>query len=125
MTGPAPKLPLSAIDRKELKGLAHHLDPVVMIGDKGLSPAVLAEAEGALKAHGLIKIRVAGDDREARLAMLETLCAQLGCEKVQTIGKLLVVYRPKPEPAAPKEHVPKKQLAAAADRKALRKSARH
>ena len=114
------RLPLSPSDRKELKGLAHHLDAVVMIGDKGLSATVLFEIEIALKAHALIKIKVAGDDRDARLAMLDAICGPLKCEKVQTIGKLLVVYRPKPV-AAVKEHVAKKlmgsKLAAAPRRK--------
>lgn len=121
MTGMPTRLPLSPADRKALKALAHHLDPVVMVGDAGLSAAVLAECERALKAHALIKIRVAGDDREARLAMLDTLSGQLGCEKVQAIGKLLVVYRPKPEAAA-KEHVPKKQQGMEATRAPRRKS---
>ena len=116
-------LPLTPADRKSLKALAHHLDPVIMIGDNGLTPAVVTETERALKAHALIKIRVMGDDREARLDMLGSLCSELGCEKVQTIGKLLVVYRPKPE-APPKEHVPKKFQANAVERKVQRKSAR-
>jgi RNA-binding protein len=128
MVEPVPKahalpLPLSAADRKELKGLAHHLDPVVMIGDKGLSQTVLAEIGSALKAHALIKIRVSGDDREARMTMLDTICLQLGCEKVQTIGKLLVVYKPKPAQLA-KEHVPKKLQGAEESRAPRRKSSR-
>jgi RNA-binding protein len=116
-------LPLSPSDRRELKGLAHHLDPVIMIGDKGLSDAVMLETAAALKAHGLIKIRVMGDEREARLEILGKLCDQLGCEKVQTIGKLLVVYRPKTE-QMPKEHIPKKLQGAQEERSLKRKSAR-
>ncbi|MFA7666327.1 MAG: YhbY family RNA-binding protein [Burkholderiaceae bacterium] len=88
---------LSPARRKVLRAEAHHLDPVVMIGDAGLTEAVLAETDRALKAHGLIKIRVHGDDREQRLSMLTTICARLGCAPVQTIGKLLVVWREKPE----------------------------
>ena len=94
-TTPAPVL--DAAQRKSLRALAHHLDPVVTIGDAGLTAAVLAETERALNAHGLIKIRVHGDDREQRLAMLTEICEQLGCAPVQTIGKLLVVWREKPE----------------------------
>jgi RNA-binding protein len=116
-------LPLSPADRRELKGLAHHLDPVIMIGDKGLSDSVMLETAAALKAHGLIKIRVMGDERDARLEMLSKLCDQLGCEKVQTIGKLLVVYRPKTE-QLPKEHIPKKLQGAHEERGAKRKSSR-
>ena len=92
---PAPEL--SAARRKELRALAHHLDPVVTIGDAGLSAAVLAETERALAAHGLVKIRVHGDDRERRAAMLAEICERLGCAPVQSIGKLLVVWREKRE----------------------------
>lgn len=116
-------LPLSAADRKELKAMAHHLDPVVMIGDKGLSPSVFSEIGGALKSHALIKIRVAGDDRDARLDMLAKICSQLACEKVQTIGKLLVVYRPKTVQAA-RDHIPKKLQGSEEDRGPRRKSSR-
>lgn len=93
-------VPLSPAERKRLKSEAHHLDPVVTIGDAGLTPAVIAEADRALTAHGLIKVRVHGDDRDARHAFMSTLCGELGCEPVQMIGKLLVVYRPRPEPAS-------------------------
>lgn len=88
---------LSPAQRKALKADAHHLDPVVTIGDAGLTEAVLAEADRALNAHGLIKIRVHGDDRALRLEMLDTICSRLGCAPVQAIGKLLVVWRQKPE----------------------------
>jgi RNA-binding protein len=116
-------LPLTVADRTELKGLAHHLAPVVMIGDKGLSPSVLMEIGAALKAHALIKIRVAGDDREARLEMLGTICTQLACQKVQAIGKLLVVYKPKTV-HMPREHIPKKLQGSEEDRAPGRKSSR-
>jgi len=92
---PAPEL--SPAERKALRAQAHHLDPVVAVGDAGLTPGVLAETDRALSAHGLIKIRVHGDDRERRLAILDEICASLGCAPVQTIGKLLVVWREKPE----------------------------
>lgn len=109
---------LTPADRKALRARAHHLDPVVMIGDAGLSRAVLAEADRALGAHELIKIRVLGEDRAQRQALLTEICSALGCAAVQSIGKLLVVYRPKPiedsarRPRAP--HVPKKRLATGA-----------
>lgn len=88
---------LTSAERKALRALAHHLDPVVTVGDAGLTPAVLAETGRALTAHGLIKIRVHGDDREQRLAILHEICSTLGCAPVQAIGKLLVVWREKPE----------------------------
>jgi putative YhbY family RNA-binding protein len=103
--------PLSAAQRAALRAAAHHLDPVVMIGDAGLSAGVLAEADRALTAHELIKLRVFGDDRQLRRDILAALCAELGCQPVQEIGKLLVVYRQRP-PEAPREHVPKKLAAA-------------
>ncbi len=94
-------LNLTPAERSELRSQAHGLNPVVMIGESGLTPAVIKEAGAALDAHGLIKIRVFGDDREARIAHYETLCAELGAAPVQHIGKLLVLYRPKKD--APKE----------------------
>ena len=91
---------LSPVERKALKALAHHLDPVVMIGDAGLTPSVMREINIALASHELIKVRVLGDDREARLAMYESMCTELNAAPVQNIGKLLVLFRPKPEEKA-------------------------
>jgi len=95
-----PAIELTPAERKEKRGEAHHLDPVVMIGADGLTPAVLKEIEAALKAHGLIKVRMFSDDRAAREATLATLADQLGAAAVQHIGKLLVLWRPIPEKAA-------------------------
>ncbi len=91
-------LQISSSQRRELRAQAHHLDPVVSIAGNGLSVSVLKEIDAALKAHELIKVRVYGDDREARAAYLAEICAQLKCAAVQNIGKLLVVYRPNPKP---------------------------
>jgi RNA-binding protein len=88
---------LTPAERSALRAEAHPLNPVVMIGDAGLTPAVIKEIELALDAHGLIKVRVFGDDRAARIEMYETICAQLGAAPIQHIGKLLVLYRPKKE----------------------------
>lgn len=85
---------LSVKQRQFLKGLAHDLEPVVMIGNNGLTPAVLREVEVNLTAHELIKIRVLGDDRELRKSMVEQLCEQSNAGFVQHIGKLIVLYRP-------------------------------
>jgi putative YhbY family RNA-binding protein len=91
---------LSSASRRELRARAHALNPVVAIAENGLSEAVLKEIDASLKAHELIKIRVFGDSREDRIAYLERICDELGAAAVQHIGKLLVVYRPKPaEPA--------------------------
>jgi RNA-binding protein len=88
-------LKLTPAERSELRAQAHGLNPIVLIGDAGLTPAVMKEIDAGLKAHGLIKVRVFGDDREERVGMYETICAELGAAPVQHIGKLLVLYRPK------------------------------
>ncbi len=81
-----------------LKAQAHNLNPVVMIGDAGLSEAVLKEAEATLAKHELIKIKVHSDDRDSREALLSELCDKLGATPVQHIGKILVIYRAAKEP---------------------------
>jgi putative YhbY family RNA-binding protein len=87
---------LSPAERKEHRSGAHHLDPVVMIGGDGLTPAVAKEIDLALKAHGLIKVRVFSDDRATREGLLATLADTLGAAPIQHIGKLLVLWRPIP-----------------------------
>lgn len=91
------QIQLTPAQRKVHRAEAHHLNPVVMIGGDGLTPAVLKEANLALNAHGLIKVRVFSDDRVAREAMFQTLANDLGAAPIQHIGKLLVLWRPKPE----------------------------
>lgn len=90
---------LTPVERSALRAEAHALKPVVMIGEAGLTPSVLKEISASLDAHGLIKIRVFGDDREARIAMYEQIVADMDAAPVQHIGKLLVVYRPKKDEA--------------------------
>ena len=90
-------LKLTPAERSALRAEAHGLNPVVMIGESGLTESVMKEIASSLDAHGLIKVRVFGDDREARIAMYEQICSELDCAPVQHIGKLLVVYRPKKE----------------------------
>lgn len=92
-----PAIQLSVAERKAHRAEAHHLDPVVMIGNDGLTPAVRKETDAALNAHGLIKVRVLGDDREQREAILGQLCEELNAAPIQHIGKLLVLWRPKPK----------------------------
>jgi RNA-binding protein len=91
-------LELTVEQRKYLKAQAHTLKPVVMIGSQGLSDAVIKEAECAIAAHELIKVRVLGDAREAREAYLAQLCETLNAAPVQHIGKLLLIYRPGQKP---------------------------
>jgi RNA-binding protein len=90
-------LKLTPVERSALRAEAHALKPIVIIGEAGLTPAVMKEVELGLDSHGLIKVRVFGDDREARVAMYEAICAELDAAPVQHIGKLLVLYRPKVE----------------------------
>ncbi len=96
-------LPLTPQQRRALRAKAHHLSPSVLIGQHGLTPAVLHEIDLALLAHDLIKVKAADDDRDARSAMLEKICAELDCAPVQQLGKMLVLWRPNPERKARKE----------------------
>ncbi|MDB5880822.1 MAG: hypothetical protein JWP43_700 [Ramlibacter sp.] len=90
-----PQIQLTIAERKNHRAEAHHLSPVVMIGNDGLTPGVKKEVDAALNAHGLIKIRVLGDDRAQREAMYQSLADELGAAPIQHIGKLLVLWRPK------------------------------
>lgn len=85
--------PLTPAQRQFLKGLAHNRQPVVMIGNQGLTAAVLKEIERGLDAHELIKIKAASDAPDTRRAWLEEICAATGAAPVQQIGKVLVIYR--------------------------------
>ncbi len=87
---------LTPAERKVHRAGAHHLSPVVAIGGDGLTPAVTKEVDAALKAHGLIKVRVFSDDRAERETMLGTLADALDAAPIQHIGKLLVLWRPVP-----------------------------
>ena len=84
---------LSPSERKALKAKAHKLEPVVLIGAKGLTDEVVKEVDLALKAHELIKVRAAGLERDAREVAMQTLCERTGAQPVQSIGKVLVLYR--------------------------------
>ena len=96
-----PALHLSPAERKAQRALAHHLDPVVLIGGDGATPAVVRELDAALAVHGLVKVRVFSDDRAVREALLARFADELGAAPVQHIGKLLVLWRP----PLPKEKV--------------------
>lgn len=92
-----PAIQLTPAERKEKRADAHHLDPVVLIGGDGLTPAVVKETDAALNAHGLIKVRVFSDARDTRDTIFTTLADQLNAAPIQHIGKLLVLWRPMPE----------------------------
>ena len=111
---------LTPAQRKAHRSEAHHLNPVVMIGNDGLTPGVIKETEFALNAHGLIKIRVLGDDRTAREAMFQALADQLNAAPIQHIGKLLVLWRPMPEKAQKERTVDEDRMAGPRDFKVLK-----
>ena len=90
-------LSLTISEQRDLKARAHSLNPVVTIGNAGLSEAVMTEIAASLKTHELIKIRVMSNDRMLRETLHTTICTQLNAAAVQHIGKILVVYLPNPE----------------------------
>jgi len=94
-----PLIQLTPTERKAQRALAHNLDPVVMVGNDGLTANVTKEIDAALNAHGLIKIRVFSDDRSQREQMFSQLADGLSAAPIQHIGKLLVLWRPIPEKA--------------------------
>lgn len=104
-------LELTSAQRRELRARAHHLHPVVVIGDAGLTTAVLNEINKNLSSHELIKIRVFSDEHATRVRLLGEICTSLHAAPVQHIGKVLVVYRPLPEAAKPAAKKPARRRA--------------
>ncbi len=88
---------LSEPQKKHLRGLGHGLKPLIMVGDAGLSPSLLAEFESTLAHHELIKIRVRVGDRDARDRIIGELCASGSAELVQRIGNMALLYRANPK----------------------------
>ncbi|AHF78450.1 Putative RNA binding protein [Sodalis praecaptivus] len=83
--------------KQHLKGLAHALKPVVMLGNNGLTEGVLAEIEQALEHHELIKVKIAAEERETKTLIADAIVRESGASKVQVIGNILVLYRPATE----------------------------
>lgn len=90
-------LTLTPRQRSHLKGRAHALEPVVFVGQAGLSEPVVVELERALTAHGLVKVKLAGAGREEREALTKDICGRTGAVAVQNVGRVLVIWRPRPE----------------------------
>ena len=88
---------MDSAQRKAFRRIAHHLHPVVIVGDGGVSDAVIAETNRALDDHELIKVKVNAMDREDRNEMIDALIAACQAEAVQKIGKIVVLYRHNPE----------------------------
>lgn len=114
---------LTPEQRRALRAAAHHLHPVVTVAGNGLSDPVVKEIDRGLKAHELIKVKLAGIERDGREALLAEICERLECAPVQHIGNILVLWREKP--AAPEKSAPvarrakpmtKKQAATAAEK---------
>ncbi|MBO1520685.1 ribosome assembly RNA-binding protein YhbY [Oceanisphaera pacifica] len=83
--------------KQYLKGLAHHLKPVVLLGQHGLTEGVLAEIDIALNFHELIKVKVAAEDREVKALIMDAIIRETGALKVQSVGHVLSLYRPSEE----------------------------
>jgi RNA-binding protein len=111
-----PEIQLTPKERQELKARAHGLKPVVLLGNSGLSAPAMKEIDRALAAHELIKVKVPGDDRDGRDMLFADVAEALSAARVQSIGKLLVLYRPAPEEEAEAPAKPVRKRAAAADR---------
>ena len=90
--------PLTARERAHLKARAHALEPVAQVGHAGVTSDVVTEVDRALAAHELIKVRIGGADRDAREALGDTLAAATEAAVVHRIGKVLILWRPRPVP---------------------------
>ncbi len=98
---------LTPRERAHLKGRAHALEPVVQVGNAGLTYKVAVEVDRALTAHELIKVRINGADRDARKALCEAIAARADAAEVQRVGKILVLWRPKPDEAKAAPETPR------------------
>ena len=87
---------LTPRERKHLKARAHPLEPTVHIGHGGLTDSVAAEIDRALTAHELIKVKVNAEDRHVREELCDAVCARADAVDVQRVGKVLVLWRPRP-----------------------------
>ena len=84
---------LTSKQKRHLRGLAHNLKPVVMIGNSGVTEGVITELNERIAQHELLKVRISGQDRSAKLKMAEDLCKQTNSQLVTTIGHIAVLYR--------------------------------
>jgi len=84
---------LTSKQRKELKAQAHHLNPVIRVGQKGITDNLLKETDQALTAHELIKVHIAQDEKAARQATAAEIASACHAEVVDHIGKIAILYR--------------------------------
>lgn len=87
---------LTTRERAHLKARAHALEPVVQVGNSGVTDALITEVDRALTAHELIKVRVGTDDRADRVAVGDEICARTGAVAVHRVGKVVILWRPRP-----------------------------
>lgn len=90
-------MPLSASQKRYLRSFSHDLKPIILVGQKGVTPALLSEFDGALAHHELVKVKLADDERESRAASIESIRSHSGAELVQTIGKIACFYKRNPQ----------------------------
>jgi RNA-binding protein len=84
--------------KRQYKSIGHHLNPVVIISENGITEGVLQELDRAISDHELIKIKIAINDRNERTEIMNEACIALKAEKIQTIGKMLILLRKNPKP---------------------------
>ncbi len=87
---------MNTAEIRKLRATAHNLNPVVMIGQAGLTPAVLAEIEGALNAHELIKVKIRAE-KDERIQISQQICQNTAAQLIQNIGQIAVIYRKNPD----------------------------
>jgi putative YhbY family RNA-binding protein len=92
---------LTPSQRARLKAKAHALEPVVQVGQAGLSDTVVSEVDRSLTAHGLIKVRLTGADRDTRDELAHSLSERTDAAVVQQVGRVLVLWRPRPDDQSP------------------------
>ena len=95
---------LTPRERSHLKARAHALEPRVQVGNAGLTDALATEVDRALTAHELIKVKILGDDRDQRRAVAAALSERVDAALVYSVGKVIVLFRPKPDEQEPLEH---------------------
>lgn len=88
---------LTTRERAHLKARAHALEPVVQVGSAGLTDTLVAEVDRALTAHELIKVKIGAADRDERVAIGDEICARTGAAAVHRVGKVLILWRPRPD----------------------------
>lgn len=93
----SPPMKLSEAQKKHLRGIGHHLQPVIIVGDAGVSDSLLKEFDSTINHHELIKVKVRAGDREQRDAVIDDLCKRGSAELVARIGNVALLYRANPE----------------------------